>query len=262
MRVKQLDEKQRIRVLIIEDEVVARERIRRMLQSYRDFEVIGEFDNGPAAIRGIMELNPNLVFLDVQMPGMDGFQMLHELEQDSLPYIIFVTAHDQYALSAFEVYALDYILKPFDEDRFKKTIEHARKQIHQKKPLQGVEDLLQEIKRSMVRHLERFVIKRDGRLRMIPCNQVDFLQAEGKYVRLHIGNQSHLIRVPISYLEDQLNPKHFVRIHRSYIVNIERISELQLSFHGDYKVLLNNGEALTLSRGYREKVSRVLGWSV
>lgn len=233
-----------------------------MLQSNQDFQLVGECDNGPAAIHAIRELKPNLLFLDVQMPGMDGFQMLHQLQPDSLPYIIFVTAHDQYALSAFEVYALDYILKPFDEERFKKAIQHARRQIQQEKQARGIEDLIQELKRGMLKHLERFVIKRDGRLKMIPCNQVDFLKAEGKYVRLHIGNQSHLIRIAISYLEDHLNPKHFVRIHRSYIVNIERISELQISFHGDYKVLLNNGKTLTMTRGYREKVSRVLGWSL
>ena len=250
-----------IRTLIVDDESLARERIRDMLASAAQVEIIAECANGREAIEAIQTLSPDLVFLDVEMPGIDGFGVLEALSPAQIPTIIFVTAYDQYAVRAFEVYALDYLLKPFDQERFEKALDRAKSQLSSERSedlSQRILNALEEIKTRPV-HLERLVIKMNGHVFFIKAEEIDWLEAEGNYVRLHAGKESYLLRDTISALESQLDPKKFIRVHRSAIVNIDRITELQPWFHGEYRIILREGVQLTLSRTYREKLHDLLG---
>ena len=250
-----------IRTLIIDDESLARERIRDMLASQPQIEIIAECANGQEAIEAIQLHSPDLVFLDVEMPGIDGFGVLEALPPERIPTIIFVTAYDQYAVRAFEVYALDYLLKPFDQERFDKALDRAKAQIMSERSdtlSQRILSALEEIKTRPV-HLERLVIKMNGHVFFIKAEEIDWLEAEGNYVRLHAGKESYLLRDTITALELQLDPKRFIRVHRSAIVNIDRITELQPWFHGEYRIILSEGVQLTLSRTYREKLHELLG---
>jgi two-component system, LytTR family, response regulator len=250
-----------IRTLIVDDESLARERIRDMLASAAQIEIIAECANGREAIEAIQTLSPDLVFLDVEMPGIDGFGVLEALSPAQIPTIIFVTAYDQYAVRAFEVYALDYLLKPFDQERFEKALDRAKSQLSSERSedlSQRILNALEEIKTRPV-HLERLVIKMNGHVFFIKAEEIDWLEAEGNYVRLHAGKESYLLRDTISALESQLDPKKFIRVHRSAIVNIDRITELQPWFHGEYRIILREGVQLTLSRTYREKLHDLLG---
>jgi len=250
-----------IRTLIVDDESLARERLRSMLATDPAIEIIAECYNGRDAIEAINLHSPDLVFLDVEMPGIDGFGVLEALQPDRIPTIIFVTAYDQYAVRAFEVYALDYLLKPFDQERFDKALDRAKTQISSARSdalSQRILSALEEIKTRPV-HLERLVIKMNGHVFFIKAEEIDWLEAEGNYVRLHAGKESYLLRDTISALESQLDPKKFIRVHRSAIVNIDRITELQPWFHGEYRIILTEGVQLTLSRTYREKLHELLG---
>ncbi len=250
-----------IRALIVDDEPLARERIRDILETDSEIEIIGECASGAEAIEAIERQTPDLVFLDVEMPGKDGFAVLEELGPDRIPAIIFVTAYDQYAVRAFEVYALDYLLKPFDQERFEKALMRAKAHIQNEKSENITERILsalEEIKSKPV-HLERLVIKMNGHVFFVKTDDIDWLEAEGNYVRLHAGKESYLLRDTISALEGQLDPKRFVRVHRSAIVNVDRIQELQAWFHGEYRIILREGVQLTLSRSYREKLHELLG---
>ena len=250
-----------IRTLIVDDESLARERIRNMLASDARIEIIGECGNGQDAIDAIQALSPDLVFLDVEMPGIDGFGVLEALPRERIPTIIFVTAYDQYAVRAFEVYALDYLLKPFDQERFDKAVDRAKAQLssqHSDALSERILSALEEIKTRPI-HLESLVIKMNGHVFFIKADEIDWLEAEGNYVRLHAGKESYLLRDTISALESQLDPKKFIRVHRSAIVNIDRITELQPWFHGEYRIILGEGVQLTLSRTYREKLHDLLG---
>jgi two-component system LytT family response regulator len=250
-----------IRTLIVDDESLARERIRSMLASDPRIQIIAECSNGQDAIEAIQLHSPELVFLDVEMPGIDGFGVLEALPPELIPTIIFVTAYDQYAVRSFEVYALDYLLKPFDQERFDKALERAKTQISTQQSdslSERILSALEEIKTRPV-HLERLVIKMNGHVFFIKADEIDWLEAEGNYVRLHAGKESYLLRDTISALESQLDPKKFIRVHRSAIVNIDRITELQPWFHGEYRIILGEGVQLTLSRTYREKLHDLLG---
>ena len=250
-----------IRTLIVDDESLARERIRDMLASDPQIEVVADCANGRDAIKAIQLLSPDLVFLDVEMPGIDGFGVLEAIKSGRIPTIIFVTAYDRYAVRAFEVFALDYLLKPFDQERFDKALSRAKAQlsIEQNDALnQRILSALEAIKTRPV-HLERLVIKMNGHVFFIKAEEIDWLEAEGNYVRLHAGKESYLLRDTISALESQLDPKRFIRVHRSAIVNIDRITELQPWFHGEYRIILREGVQLTLSRTYREKLHDLLG---
>ena len=250
-----------IRTLIVDDESLARERIRDMLASDCDIQIIADCGNGEEAIEAIQQYSPDLVFLDVEMPGIDGFGVLEALSSDRTPSIIFVTAYDQYAVRAFEVYALDYLLKPFDQERFDKALARAKEQIAGERDEalgQRILRAIAEIKTRPV-HLERLVIKMNGHVFFIKAEEIDWLEAEGNYVRLHSAKESYLLRDTISALESQLDPKKFIRVHRSAIVNIDRITELQPWFHGEYRIILREGVQLTLSRTYREKLHELLG---
>ncbi len=238
-----------IRTLIIDDESLARERIRDMLASQPQIEIIADCANGQEAIEAIQLHSPDLVFLDVEMPGIDGFGVLEALPPERIPTIIFVTAYDQYAVRAFEVYAFDKAL-----DRAKAQISSERSDALSQRILSALEEI-----KSRPVHLERLVIKMNGHVFFIKAEEIDWLEAEGNYVRLHAGKESYLLRDTITALELQLDPKRFIRVHRSAIVNIDRITELQPWFHGEYRIILSEGVQLTLSRTYREKLHELLG---
>jgi two-component system LytT family response regulator len=232
-----------------------------MLAEDPEIEILEECANGEEALEAIEKHSPDLIFLDVEMPGMDGFAVIEELDAESMPAIVFVTAYDQYAVRAFEVYALDYLLKPFDRERFDKALERAKSHIVTEKSenmSRRILDALEQIK-SKPTHLERLVIKMNGHIFFVRAEEIDWLEAEGNYVRLHTGKESYLLRDTISALESQLDPKRFVRVHRSAIVNIDRIQELQPWFHGEYRIILREGVQLTLSRSYKEKLHELLG---
>jgi two-component system LytT family response regulator len=250
-----------IRVLIVDDEPLARGVLREMLQSDPDVTIVGECANGKEAVRAILELAPELLFLDIQMPEMGGFEVLDALGEGKAPHLVFVTAYDQYAVRAFEVHAIDYILKPFDRERFQTSWQRAKAQVLRERN-GGVEQkilsLLEDLKAG-TKYLERLVIKSSGRIYFLETNEIDWIQAEGNYVSVHTGKKSHLLRETISSLENQLDPKKFLRIHRSAIVRIDSIKELQPWFHGEYHIILHDGTQLTLSRNYRDRLQEALG---
>jgi two-component system LytT family response regulator len=247
--------------LIADDEPLARQRLRTLLDGEPDIDVIAECSNGEEAVRAVRQQNPDLVFLDVQMPVRDGFGVLEALTPSPLPAVIFVTAHDRYALKAFEVHALDYLLKPFDRERFGKALDRARARLRQNSGHDVDRRLLALLAdvRPVRPAVERLIVKSGGKVSFVRTDEIDWIEAAGNYLRLHVGNDVHLLRETMSSLEARLDPRVFVRIHRSTMVNIERIRELQPSFHGDYVVSLRDGTELTLSRGCREKLQGVLG---
>jgi two-component system, LytTR family, response regulator len=252
-----------IKALIVDDEVLARNRIRDILRKDPEIQLVGECASGREATNAILEHAPHLLFLDIQMPEMDGFAVLKSLPPERLPTVIFVTAFDQYALRAFEVYALDYILKPFDAERFNRTLQHAKSQVRQARGSvlnQGLLDLLNELKEKPKAKLpDRLVIKTGGRVSFLKTIEIDWIESEGNYVRLHTGKETHLLRETLSQMEERLDSNQFLRIHRSTIVNLDRIKELQPWFHGEYRVLMQDGRQLLLSRKYREKLRDLLG---
>jgi two-component system LytT family response regulator len=250
-----------IRALIVDDEPLARQRLQALLQREPDIDLVGECDDGRQAVTAVRELGPDLVFLDVQMPLLDGFGVLETLGPERLPVVIFVTAYDRYALRAFEVHALDYLLKPFDQERFHKALERAKAQVQRDKICevdQRLVALLEDVRNGR-KPLERFLIKSAGRVFFVRVEDVDWIEAAGNYARLHAGGETHLLRETMNGLEGRLDPHRFLRIHRSTIVNIERIREFQPWFHGDYQVLLRDGTQLTLSRSYRPKMQELFG---
>ncbi|MFQ5637374.1 MAG: LytR/AlgR family response regulator transcription factor [bacterium] len=255
-----------IRTLIVDDEPLARERIRKLLENEPDFEVIGECTHGKEAVSAIRRDPPDLLFLDVQMPELDGFRVLERLRLPHMPAVIFVTAYDRYALKAFEVYALDYLLKPFDRSRFRKALARAKTQIGQdqtgsmnRKLLALLEDLKKDGSQpGGKRYLERLVIRASGRIYFIKIEEIDWFEAAGNYVRLHVGMESHLLRDTMSEMEAKLDPARFLRIHRSTIVNTDRIKEMNTWFNGEYVLILKDGTRLNSSRGYRDKLGAFL----
>ncbi|MBS1811976.1 MAG: response regulator transcription factor [Acidobacteria bacterium] len=255
-----------IRVLIVDDELLGRTVIREMLRGDTEVEIIGECASGREAINLIRQHRPDLVFLDVQMPVLDGFAVLSALDPQQMPFVIFVTAYDQYAVRAFEVYALDYLLKPFDRERFSKALQRAKETMRQSRSSEVNERILALLEKQQTNpastHLERLVIKANGRVLFLRTDEIDWIEAEGNYVCLHVKKESHLLRETISGLETQLDPKRFARIHRSQIVNLDRIKELHPWSHGEYHVILKDGTELTLSRSYREHFQSLLGQSM
>jgi len=254
----------RIRALVVDDEPLARDMIREMLENDSDVEIVAECPNGREAVDGIKSLKPDLVFLDVQMPELGGFEVLESFDAQATPYVIFVTAYDQYAVRAFEVHAFDYLLKPFDRERFDAAWQRVKEQI---KLDQGGERerhilaLLEELKTGP-RHLERLVIKNGGRVFFLNVDDVHCIESEGNYVRVYDNQKGYLLRETITSLEEQLDPRQFRRIHRSAIVKIDKIKEMQPWFHGEYRVIMENGKQLTLSRNYRANFQRLVGNSL
>lgn len=232
-----------------------------MLARDPEIEITGDSANGRDAIAAIKNQNPDLVFLDVQMPEVDGFEVLASAQAADMPLVIFVTAYDQYALRAFEVAAVDYLVKPFDRRRFEKALARAKARLATGRGSEWNQQtlaLLAELK-AKSSHIERLVIKAGGRAFFLKTDEIDWIEAEGKYVRLHVGKESYLLREAIGSMESQLDPKKFPRIHRSTIVNIERVRELQPWFHNEYRVILKDGTELMLSRSCRKRLGELLG---
>lgn len=254
-----------IKALIVDDEPLAREKIHDLLKENSEIEIVAECENGSEAIAAIRAHAPDLIFLDVQMPEMGGLEVLETLPRELMPLVIFVTAYDQYAVRAFEFHAVDYLLKPFDRERFEAALERAKSFLREKQT-GGVDQrilaLLEDLRAAPSKYTERLVIKAGGRVFFLSTQEVDWIKAEGNYVRIHSANKSYLIRETISNLETELDPKEFLRIHRSTIVRIDRIQELQTWFHGEYRVLMRDGSELTLSRTYRDRLQEVLGKSL
>ena len=250
----------KIRTIIADDEPLARRGIRAQLKNEKDFEVISECRNGNEAVKTIETESPDLVFLDVQMPELDGFGVVHAIGPARMPAVIFVTAYDRYALRAFEVHALDYLLKPFDDDRFAGTLQRVRQHIERKdiddlgRRLQGLLDDLQ----PRQKYVDRLVIKSAGRVFFLSVAEVDWIEAADNYVRLHAGVESHLLRETMNNLEKKLDPEQFLRIHRSRIVKIQRVKELRPLFRGEYDIMLKDGTRLETGRGYRDRIQKLM----
>lgn len=248
-----------IRTLIVDDESLARDRLRQLLAKEPEVELVGECSDGREAVAMIQNAKPDLVFLDVQMPELDGFSVLAELEGKPMPVIVFVTAHDKFALRAFEVHAVDYLLKPFDRDRFQKALGRALEQVKQR-------DSSTLIKRQTVllaglkpaaKAPERIAVKSGGSILWVNLADVDWIGSADNYAELHVGAKSHLLRETLSALEARLDPEQFVRISRSIIVNAKRIKELKRLFYGGCEITLQSGTKLTLSRRYRDKLQQL-----
>jgi len=261
----------RIRTLIVDDEPLAREGIRVLLTQHAEFEIVGECGNGLTAVQAVRERKPDLLFLDVQMPQMNGFEVLERIAAERSPVVIFVTAYDQYALRAFEHHALDYLLKPFDDERFEQTLERAATQIRQREAhrlgrrmLALVEDW-REGQPNRTRaptedssYLTRLSVKSAGRVFFFKVSEIDWIEAADYYIKLHVGGKTHLLRESMTRLERRLDPQRFVRIHRSTMVNLERVRELRCPTQGEYRVCLTDGTELRLSRSRKERLKVLL----
>ncbi|MHB1049473.1 MAG: LytR/AlgR family response regulator transcription factor [Bacteroidota bacterium] len=248
-----------IRALIIDDEPLAVEKIRLFAASESDLEIIGTCANGKVAAAAFRRDRPDLIFLDIQMPEMSGFDFLSAIQDEPLPGIIFVTAFDEYALKAFEFHALDYLLKPFDRERFHAAVQHAttalRSNDESRKTEHHIKEMLQWIQ-SKMDTVDRIVVKENGKMIFLTVNEIDWLEAAGNYVKVHLGKESHLVRTTMTAMEKRLNPAAFVRIHRKTIINISRVKELQPWLNGEYKVILSSSAQLILSRNYRDNLIR------
>jgi len=246
-----------IHAVLADDEVLARQKLRQLLRDEPGIEVVGEGCAASETIEVVRATKPQLLFLDIQMPGMDGFDIATELCSNKLapmPHIIFTTAHDQYALRAFEIQAVDYLLKPFTRERLSSAVERARKEIllgDQQSPANGT------AVRNASRYTSRIVFKSRGRIVFLPVSDIRWISAEENYVRITTPTETHLLRETMARLEEKLDPEMFLRVHRSSIVNLQHIKEVRTEADGEYAVVLVNGEKLTMSRGYR---SRINGW--
>lgn len=268
----------KIRVLIVDDESLAREALLVLLNDDPDNEVIAECRNGKEAVTVIREQSPDIVFLDVQMPEMDGFQVVEEVGAMQMPVTIFVTAYDKHALRAFEAHALDYLLKPFDHDRFNAALQRAKTFVRQQKLGEISESLfavLQDLKSkngespldagnrtpertAQKEPIDRVVIKSGKRIYFLKTEEIDWVEGAGDYLTLHSGSQTHLIRETMANFHATLDPQKFLRIHRSTIVNIERIADIRPLFKGEYDITLTSGIRLKASRGYRHELQPLL----
>jgi two-component system LytT family response regulator len=260
---------QPLRTLIVDDESLARRGLRLRLEDHPDLELVGECDNGWAALDAVAELRPDLMLLDIQMPGMDGFEVVRRLQSDSMPMIVFVTAFDQYAVEAFEINAVDYVLKPVEEERLKSAIERAVAH-HLKQDLadqkQNLVKVFMEItgadpteveelaSGSAAGYPDRLSIRDGDETRRVPVAEIDWVDAAGDYMCVHTGQDTHIMRITMKQLESMLNPLHFLRIHRSTIVNSQRIESARHLSNGEYLLSLTGGAQLKVSRTYRDRV--------
>lgn len=260
-----------MRTLIVDDEEPARSGIRRLLEADPEIEIIGEAANGPDAVTIINERAPDLVFLDVQMPGVDGFEVLARVRTDPLPVVIFVTAYDEYALRAFQVHAFDYLLKPYSDGRFAEALLRAKRHIADREATDLSRRLLQLLadRNSDSRlaapspmqqhdHIQEVVVKSRDRVTFLDVATIAWIEASGDYLLLHTGQGFHRVRGTVGDMEKKLNPRQFFRVHRSTIVNLKHIKELQPYFHGDYLVIMRDGTKLKLARRRREKLGELM----
>lgn len=264
-----------IRVLIVDDESLARDTISLLLEDEPRFDVIGECEDGNEAVAAIREKQPDLVFLDIQMPGKNGFEVVEAIGAEAMPAVIFATAYDEYALRAFDLHALDYLLKPYDDERFERALNRAVKQIEQQKMGKMGNQLMKLVSGWRASqepavaptpavaietpYLERIMVKTRDALFFVQVDDIDWIEAAGDYVMLHVGTQTHLVRDSMTRMEKKLPPRSFVRIHRSTIINLSRVKQFKPYFHGDYIVYLNDGTELRLSRRYWSRVERIIG---
>jgi len=250
-----------VRVLIVDDERPARRKLRAQLEGHLQVEIVGEAGDGLEAVDTIRELDPELVFLDIQMPGMTGFEVIEAIGPERMPAVVFVTAYDEYALDAFEVAAVDYLLKPFSEQRLTAALERAIRQVEgQATDRETLGTLLASLKTS-ASYLRRIVVKEAERVFFVAVDDVSRFVAKGNYVEIHTQAGSHLIRETLRQLEGRLDPERFARIHRSEIVNVDCIDELQPWFHGDYVVVLKDGCKTRMSRRFSDRLLKDLGRS-
>jgi two-component system LytT family response regulator len=242
-----------IRVLIVDDEPIARRGVRQQLRGEADVEIVGECGDGAAAIDAITGLAPDLVFLDIQMPEVGGFDVVEAIGVARMPAVVFVTAYDEHALRAFDVHAVDYVLKPIDRHRFRTAVERARRRlVHAPGQLdRRIAAALGELGRPAHDYAKRLAIKGDGRVILVDVDEVERLEAAGNYVEVHSGARQHLVRETMASLEARLDPSRFVRISRSSIVSTDRVRELQPMFNGDFVVVLHDGTKVAGSRRYR-----------
>jgi two-component system LytT family response regulator len=257
-----------IRALVVDDEPLARETLQLHLSRQPDIVVVGEAADGFSAISQMESLRPDVVFLDVQMPDISGFDVLEALPADQLPFVVFVTAHDRFALQAFETHALDYLLKPFSAARFDHAIHRVRFEVAQTgdaRTRQRLAALIEEHRRRLPEleqadatqgYLARLVVSHNRRIALVRTDDIDWIESSANYVRLHVGGTSRLLRMTMNQLERRLDPKQFARIHRSTIVRIDRIADMTALFHGDFKVTLKDGTELRLSRKFRSRLER------
>jgi len=259
----------RVRTLIVDDEPVARRGVRLLLERDPGVEIIGEAAGGAEAAELIKRDKPDLVFLDVQMPGCDGFETLSKVGAEAAPAVVFITAYDEHALRAFEVNAVDYLLKPYDDARFSAALQRAKLAVRQREAeavnrrlTQLLEYLHQDPTRSAPTKEElpsdRILLKSSGEIFFLKADEIDWIEAEGDYMKFHVAGRTHLMRETMARLEARLDPKRFIRIHRSTIVNIDRLRKLSPSFAGEYAVVLHDGTKLKLSRGYQERIGALL----
>ncbi len=252
----------KLKVIIVDDEPLARDYIRLLLENEREFEIVGEASNGKKALELIENLEPDLVFLDVQMPEMDGFSMLGNLGKEQIPTIIFTTAYEEYAIRAFEFHAIDYLLKPFDQKRFVKALNYAKNlaknETRQDQNSHQIKEMLDASKRETP-YLERLLIKQNGKVIFLKTSDIDCIKADDKYVHLYFDKSNYMVRQTLSAMLEQLDPRKFVQIHRSVIVNLESVKELHQTFNGQYDVILENGMDFSLSRKFQDELFGLLG---
>lgn len=245
-----------IRTIIVDDVELARERVKMLLDD-AEIEIVAECENGRQAIETIQNLRPDLVFLDVQMPEIGGFEVIDVIGPEKMPTVIFVTAYDEFALRAFEVNAIDYLLKPFDEERLKKALARAKREIGKPHAQTDIEEnlrrLLREV-RTEPRYLRRIPVKTPRGTTLVLTEEIDWIASSRHYLEIHTGRETHLIREKLSNLEMRLDPRNFMRVHRSTIVNLDRIKSLHPLFNGDQLIVLKDGTELNLSRSYNEKL--------
>jgi two-component system LytT family response regulator len=242
----------KIRALIVDDEPLARQRVRLFAADEPDLEILGECEDGPTAVAQIPELKPDLLFLDVQMPEMDGFEVLRNIAEEFLPVVIFTTAFDEHALKAFDAHALDYLLKPYKPERFKQAIQRARELIGNQQAGTTARHLLDLLGERPIPRLSRLAVKTPGKVLFVNVEDIDAIEAAGKYAVVHVGKENHVLRETITTLEANLPPERFLRISRSVIVNIACIQELQPMFKGENVVVLKNGQHYPTTRPLRE----------
>ena len=256
-----------LRTVIADDEPPARRRLRSMLAPHPDFEVVAECCNGLEAVEAVESHRPDVLFLDVDMPGIDGIQVLESIPGGAVGAVVMVTAYDEYAVAAFEHHALDYVLKPLDADRLERTVARVRARLAERSAAALGADALQRLAAAYRagsgpgagRPVRRILLRSAGKITVLPVEEIDWIEADGYYARLHAGARTHLYRASLATLEQQLDPDEFVRIHRSTIVRVSRVRELEPYFHGEYTVVLADGTRLKLSRTYRAKLQAALG---
>jgi two-component system, LytTR family, response regulator len=250
-----------LRVLVVDDERPARQKVRRFLAADPDVEAIFEAPDGVRALELVRAEAPDVMLLDVQMPGVDGFGVVEALDPDARPHVVFVTAYDEYALRAFDAHVVDYLLKPFDAERFSRALTRVKDAVAQKRDSDErgrLERMLAELRRERPVTLDRLLVESRDRAVLLPLNQVERLEAARNYVTVYAGAERYRLRTTLDRLEARLDPRAFVRVHRSTIVRVDRVTELQPWSHGDYVVVLQSGARVRLSRRYRDRLERFL----